>query len=169
MWYVLQVSACHENEMVNKCREILKDGEEVFTFLAERLERKKGKWEPKRTITFQKYIFADITDPDDFRVRLQKVDGMTKMLGVGEDIVPIKPEEETFLKRIGGEEHIIGLSRGFSEGDKVIVTDGPLQGKEGSIKWMDKRQRTAGIRVKFLNTDTVIKLGIECINKDKSQ
>ena len=39
MWYVVQVQACHEQEIVKKCQRIVKDDEEVFTILSERMER----------------------------------------------------------------------------------------------------------------------------------
>ncbi len=166
MWYVIQVMACHESEMVTRCRQIIKDGEEVFTMMTERQERRNGQWQPKQFVTFQKYIFVDTDDPDDFRIRLHDVIGMTKMLGIGDDIIPISPEEEGFLKRIGGEDHIIGRISAFCEGDKVSIMTGPFAGMEGCVEWTDKRQRLIGIRVGFMNRETVIKLGAEFIRKE---
>lgn len=166
MWYVIQVSACHEIEMAAKCQRIVKENEEVFTMLTERLERKGGEWKPYRFVTFQKYIFADTNDPDDFRIRLHSIGGLTKMLGTGDDVVPIHADEEEFLKRIGGSDHIIGKSVAYCEGDKITVTSGPLAGMEGLVKWTDKRQKLVGIAVNFLNQETVIKLGAEFIRKE---
>ncbi len=165
MWYVIQVMACHESEMVTKCQKIVKEGEEVFTILTERLERKDGEWRPKRFVTFQKYIFVDTNDPDDFRIRLHDICGMTKMLGIGDDIVPIHSDEEEFLRRIGGDDHIIGKSCAYCEGDKVSVITGPLAGMEGQVEWTNKRQKLIGVRVSFMNRETVIKFGAEYIRK----
>ena len=167
MWYVIQVMACHESEMVSKCQKIVKDGEEVFTMYTERMERRDGRWQPRRFVTFQKYIFVVTNAPDDFRIRLQGVSGLTKMLGAGEDVIPIRTEEEEFLRRVGGEDHIIGKSCVYSEGDKVKVVSGPLSGMKGQIEWFDKRQRVIGIKTMFLNQKTVIKLGAEFIRKEE--
>lgn len=167
MWYVIQVMACHESEMVNKCQKIIKDGEEVFTMFTERMERRDGRWQARRFVTFQKYIFVETSNPDDFRIRLQSVSGLTKMLGVGEYVIPIRTEEEEFLRCIGGSDHIIGKSYVYNEGDKVKVISGPLSGMEGQIEWFDKRQKLIGIKTMFLNQKTVIKLGAEFIRKEE--
>ncbi len=166
MWYVVQVEACHELDMVNKCRKILREGEDVFTFLTERMERRSGEWKAYQHITFQKYIFIDTDDPDDLRIRLRSVEGLTRMLGVGDAVVPIRKEEEEFLKLVGGEDHIIGGLEISNEGDKIKIASGPLSGKEGLIKWIDKRQMVVGITVDFLNQENVIKLGAEFVRKD---
>ncbi len=80
MWYVIQTKALKEREMVLKCQDILKDGEEVFTMETEKQKRIKGEWQTVREVTFQKYIFVETDDPDDLRIRLRDVKGMTKML-----------------------------------------------------------------------------------------
>ena len=167
MWYVIQVDAGHETEMVERCKRIVRAGEEVFTMLTERLERRNGEWQPKRYVTFQKYLFVDTFDLDDFRIRLRGITGVKRMLGVGDDIVPIRSDEERFLHKIGGREHIIGKSYAYCEGDRVTVIDGPLIGMEGLIEWYDKRQRLIGIKTIFMNRETVIKLGVEFIRKEE--
>ncbi len=166
MWYVIQTKACHELEMVNKVQEILKPGEEVFTIQTEREERIKGEWTTKRYVTFQKYLFVDTDEPDDLRMRLRDVKGLTKMLCVDDTVTPIYPEEEEFLKKIGGEDHVIGKSLIYTEGDKVTVTDGPLANLEGTIKWTNKRQRLIGITVKMFGEETIVKLSADYIKKD---
>ena len=80
VWYVIQVTACREMDMVHRCRQILREGEEVFTMLTERMERRDGKWQPHTFVTFQKYIFVDTDDPEGFKIRLHSIDGLTKML-----------------------------------------------------------------------------------------
>ena len=164
MWYVIQVQACHETEMVNKCREIIKDGEEVFTMMTERLERRNGKWQPIRHITFQKYVFLDTAaEPDDLRIRLRQIRGMTKLQGTEDYIIPIQKDEEDFLKRIGGRDHVIGKLEVYCDGDKVKIINGPFVDMEGLVKWKDKRQKLIGVAVKLMGQETIIKLGAEYI------
>ena len=169
MWYVVQVQACHEQEIVNKCQGIVKDDEEVFTILSERMERKDGEWEKVRSVTFQKYIFVETAEPDDFRNRLRKIPGMTKLLKVGDDIVPIYPEEEKLLRLLGGDDHVIGSSVVYKEGDSVTVVSGALVGLEGLVRWSDKRQKWIGIEVKLANRKTVIKIGAEFISPSEKK
>ena len=163
MWYVVQVQACHEIDVVNRCQNIVRDSEEVFTMLSERMERKDGVWQPIRTVTFQKYIFVDTSNIDAFRSRLHSIPGMTRILTVGDDAVPIYPKEEQLLRLLGGEDHIIGRSVIYKEGDKVTVVSGTLVGLEGLVRWTDKRQKWVGIAVSLADRETVIKLGAEFV------
>ena len=99
MWYVIQVQACHELAVVDRCQGIVKDEEEVFTMLSEQMERKNGEWQVIRSVAFQKYIFVDTANIDGFRVRLHSIPGMTRILTVGDDAVPIYPKEEKLLSK----------------------------------------------------------------------
>ena len=166
MWYVIQVEPSHELEMVRKCKTLEKQGEEVFTMLTVRQERKNGIWEKKQSVTFQKYIFVDTDEPDDFRIRLQSISGLTKMLGIGETVVPIYPKEEELLKRLGGPNHIIEISEGYYEDDHLVITGGPIKRLEEELKWIDNRQKVAGVAVNIMNREEVIRLGAD-FTRDK--
>ena len=166
MWYVIQTKALHELEMVLKCQDILKDGEEVFTMETEKQKRKNGEWQTVREVTFQKYIFVETDDPDDLRIRLRDVKGMTKMLCVSDTPTPIYPEEEELLRRLGGDDHVIGKSRVYNMGDRIKVIDGPLANMEGVVKWTDRRQHIIGISVRIFGDERVVKLSADYIEKE---
>ena len=132
--------------------------------LSERMVRKDGEWEKVQSVTFQKYIFVETAEPEDFRLRLRRIPGLTKFLTVGDDIVPIFPEEEKLLRMLGGDDHVIGSSVVYKEGDRVTVISGALVGMEGLVRWMDRRQRWVRIAVRLADRETLIKLGAEfCI------
>ena len=169
MLYVVQVQACREMDIVSRCQGIVRDGEEVFTMLTERMERRGGEWKKIHAVTFQKYLFVDTEAPDDFRIRLRSVPGMTRFLTVGDDIVPIFPEEEKLLRLLGGDDHVIGSSVVYKEGDRVTVISGALVGLEGLVRWSDKRQKWIGIEVKLANRKTVIKIGAEFISPSEKK
>ena len=169
MCYVVQVQACHEIDAVDRCQNIIKDSEEVFTMLSERMVRKDGEWQAVRSVTFQKYIFVETMDPDDFWNRLRKVPGMAKLLKVGDEVVPIYPEEEKVLRLLGGDGHVIGRSVVYKEGDSVTVVSGALAGLEGLVRWMDRRQRWVRIAVRLAGCETLIKLGAEFIRPDEKK
>lgn len=169
MWYVVQVQACHEQEIVKKCQRIVKDDEEVFTILSERMERINGEWEAVLSVTFQKYVFVDTTDPEDFWLRLHGIPGLTKLLTVGDEIVAVYPEEERVLRLLGGDDHIIGRSVVHKEGDHVTVISGALVGLEGLVRWVDKRQRWVRIAVRIGDRETLIKLSAEFVRPSEKK
>ena len=58
---------------------------------------------------------------------------------------------------------MIRPSKGHYEGEKIVVTEGPLRGLETEIKWVDRRQRTVGIEVQLMNRAVDVKLGAEFV------
>ena len=87
------------------------------------------------------------------------------MLGVGDSVVPIFPEEEERLRHIGGRDHIIGKSNVIEVGDKITIKDGSLVGLEAFVKWTDKRQRLLGLSVMMLGQERIIKLSADFVHK----
>lgn len=72
---------------------------------------------------------------DELFNKLKLIPDLTKVLGNdGEFICPILKEEAIFLLKFGKEKHIVDLSQGYIEGDKINIISGPLVGYEGMIK-----------------------------------
>lgn len=167
MWYVIQVQARHETAVVEKCheRDVLLPGENIFTIFSERMVKERGEWKRKIEPAFQKYIFAETEDTDGFRIRLRKVHELTKMLGADGSIIPVYPEEQEMLQKLGGEEHVIRYSEGYMLGDRLVVTEGPMKGMEGFVKWVDRHQRIAGIEVFLLGRQLIVKMGIGVLKR----
>ena len=78
---------------------------------------------------------------------------------------PIEPEEETFLRRLGGEEHVAEYSEGYLEGDRLIVTEGAMQGYEGKVKRLDRHRRLVTIEVPLLGRLVEIQLGLGVVRR----
>lgn len=166
MWYVMQVRTGQELEIVGQCRRrLVKENEEIFTMLGERKYRIRGKWELKRYILFSGYVFIETADIEDFRLRLYEIETMTKVLKIGDDVVPIEPEEEEFLKLLGGKEHVAEYSEGYLEGEKLIVTEGAMQGFEGKVKRLDRHRRLVTIEVQLLGRLVEIQLGLGVVRR----
>ena len=168
MWYVIQVKALHEIRVAEKCRkDVIIPGEDAFVFLSEKYIRKGGVWEIKSIPTFQKYIFVETADVSDFRYRLRAVREMTKFLGSGDEVIPIYPEEEDWLRRLGGPEHLIAVSEATYKGQDLVITRGPMEGLEGKIRWVNSRQKTVGVGVSLLGKEQVIKVAMEFVDPPK--
>lgn len=166
MWYVLQVRTGQETDIIVQCRSrILQENEDVFTMFGEKKCRLRGKWETKRYLLFPGYIFIDTTDIESFRIRLQEIKTMTKVLRIGEDVVPIWPEEEEFLKQLGGEDHIAGYSEGYLEGERLIVMEGALKGYDGTVKRIDRHHRLVTIEVPLLGRIVEVQLGLGVVKR----
>ena len=98
---------------------------------------------------------------------LKSVMGMTRLLGVGEDIVPLTEEEVQFLKRFGGEEQVVEMSEGIIENSETKILSGPLMGMEGTIRKIDRHKRKAWIEIEMFGRMQLVQVGLEILWKTK--
>jgi transcriptional antiterminator NusG len=89
-----------------------------------------------------------------------------KILKYGEsDEMAIREEERQTFLNICNNEKCIETSVGFLEGDKIIVSEGPLKGKESIIKRINRYRREAIIEIEILGRTIPVKVGIDIIEK----
>ena len=119
----------------------------------------------QRKILFPGYVFLDSQQVVRLYSNLQQVSGLTKLLKTGEEVVPLTEEEVSFLKTFGGEEQIVGMSEGIIENSKVMVMSGPLMGKEGYIKKIDRHKRRAFLEMPMFGRVQKIQVGLEIVAK----
>ena len=96
---------------------------------------------------------------------LRKVIGMTRLLGTGEDIIPLSQEEVNLLLKLGKEEQLVAMSTGIIESDQVRILTGPLQGMEGCIRKIDRHKRKARVSVEMFGRSVDMEVGLEIISK----
>ena len=157
MWYVLQVRTGTEENIRTQCRNNIPEAVLTRCFIPyyEEKRRIRGTW-----------TFAVTDRPDDLHQSLKQVIGLTKLLGTGQEIVPLTEEEKNFLEELGGEEQIVAMSEGIIEGDQVIVTKGPLKGKEALIKKIDRHKRKVWLEVKMFGKMQRVEAGLEIVAKN---
>ncbi len=166
MWYVIQVYTGRELEIAKQCRErVVVEGEDVFVPQAERWTKIHGE---KRLITsrlFPGYVFIETEKIQDFHTRLNRICSMAKILKTGEEMTPIQLEEEEYLKRLGGYEHVVQYSEGYIEGEKLVVTSGPLKDFKGKVKKILRHKRLVVMEVPLLGHTVVVTLGLGIVDR----
>lgn len=166
MWYVIQVYTGKELEIVQQCRDrVMDEGEDVFVPLVERWTKIQGERTLIMSKLFPGYVFIETNQIEDFHIRLKKIYAMTKILRTGEEMTPIHPEEEAYLKQLGGDEHVVKYSEGYIEGDKLIVTSGPLKDFEGKVKKIMRHKRLVVMEAPLLGQVVEVTLGLGVVEK----
>lgn len=94
---------------------------------------------------------------------------MTKMLGIGDEIVALTPQEIEFILRFCGEDDIAEISEGVIENDQVHILSGPLMGLEGAIRKIDRHKRKAWLEMEMFGRRQQIEIGLEIIKKIESK
>ncbi len=166
MWYVIQVYTGKELEIAQQCRNRVMDkNEDVFVPLAERWTKIRGERTLITSRLFPGYVFIETEKIEDFHKRLNRIYAMTKVLRTGEEMTPIQPEEEEYLRRLGGDEHVVKYSEGYIEGEKLVVTSGPLKDFKGKVKKILRHKRLVVLEVPLLGHAVEVTLGLGIVEK----
>lgn len=167
MWYVMQVRTGDENAMKRQCERLLplEEGERVFVPLTERKVQRNKEWCLERKALFPGYLFIITDDVERFHDESKRLFGFRRLLGADGVIIALTDAEVTFMQTFGGEEQIVGMSEGFIENDKVVVSSGPLVGREGLIRKIDRHKRKAFVEVEMFGRPQKIEIGLEILWK----
>ncbi len=167
MWYVVQVFTGTEQNICRQAEKAIPTDilQRIFIPHYEEKRRISGEWKLLQKILFPGYVFVVTDHIDELWLQLKKVIGLTRLIGAGEDIIPLTEEEVEFLLNFGKEEQIVKMSLVIIENDRVHITDGPLMGMEGSIRKIDRHKRKAWVEVQMFGRKQVVQVGVEIVRK----
>lgn len=170
MWYVMQVRTGTEETIRKQCERQISRAVLRRSFIPYYEEKKKyeGEWHIRERVLFPGYVFLVAEEVGELIEGLKRVVGLTKLLSVGDDIIPLSAEEVAFLLKMGGEEQLMCLSTGIIEGDRVQVLSGPLKGMESSIRKIDRHKRKAWLEVRMFGRTVEMQMGLEILWKKES-
>lgn len=166
--YVVQVRSGTEDRMCRLLERALGDAaEDVFTPSYEALRAKRGEWRTVSLRLLPGYVFVQTRCPETVLERLRAAPVFARLLGAeGEKFMPLSADEVAWLTRYADlDEHVVRMSSGVIEGDRVIVLRGPLKGHEFEIKKIDRHKREAELEVPMLGRVKRIRVGLEIVSK----
>ncbi len=168
MWYAVWVETGKEDIIKESCIKLLDDAvyNDIFVLRFNRSRKYYGKWHKESKVMFPGYIFVDTDTPAQLHENLKNVPAFTKVLGHDKDeFVPIESNKERLFKDMINDNHEIELSVGLIEGDRIIITDGPLEGKEAMICKINRHKRTATLDVEMFGGTVGVTVGLEIVEK----
>lgn len=117
---------------------VLTDREEAFVPVTARRMKIQKQVQEVMVPMFPGYIFISTDDDTGFFERLKLSLGKTifryvKLIRDNEYIIPLSSADEKIVTDLTDKEHVIRTSVGYLVGDRLTVTEGPLQGREGSV------------------------------------
>ena len=167
MWYAVQVKTGEEEKTKLLCNKMISEEilEECFIPYYENKKKYMGKWHIINEILFPGYIFMVSSEINNLITNVKKIPKLIKILGDGNEIIPLYHREIEFLMRFGKKEHLVKMSYGYIENDKIIITDGPMKDYEGTVKRIDRHKRKAVIEVEFFGRTMEVSVGVEIVRK----
>ena len=166
--YVIQVVGGQERRAARLVRKMLGDElQDCFAPAREVKKRKSSQWEKVRELVFPGYLFLVTNDPKGAYTRLRQAPVLMRMLAsAGDEFLPLSDEEIDWIRALAAPEtHVVEMSEGFIEGDKVVVTSGPLRGHEAQISKIDRHKRLAWLDMRMFGRNKSIKVGLEIVSK----
>lgn len=166
--YVIQVVGGMESRVKCLVERLLEDEvRECFIPRREVMRRVDGEWVSVTERLFPGYLF--ITTDDVLRVseRLRRVPEFTRLLGKSDDkVLPLSPDEVSWLNALlEPVSKTVEMSAGVIEGDRVVVTEGPLVGREALISKINRYKRVAYLDMRMFGRTKTIKVGLEIVRK----
>lgn len=163
MWYVIQVRTGTEESIRAQCDRNVSTAvlERCFIPYYEERKRIRGTWTTQKKVLFPGYVFLISEKLEELYESLKRIIGLTKLIGAGDEILPLKDSEVSLLKRLGGEEQVVGMSEGMIEDSQVRIMSGPLMGMEGYIRKIDRHKRKAWIEVEMFGRLQRVEVGVE--------
>lgn len=169
--YVIQVVGGQETRAVELIARVACDVvRECFVPRREVVKRTDGAWHKRCERLFPGYVFVQTEDPLKVQQLLRAVPTFTRMLGsAGDTFLPLAPDEVTWINiHTNADTHVVEMSEGIIEGDRVVVTSGPLRGQEASISHIDRHKRLAWVDVDMFGRHKTIRVGLEIVAKRHS-
>jgi transcriptional antiterminator NusG len=131
-------------------------------------ERRQGKTAVRVVPVFPGYLFAELSSGENINAYcwdFRRTDGFLRFLPSNQNAYPLQGKDleiaSHFIYKDGG---IAGVSRAyFDEHDRIVITEGPLLGLEGSIIKVDKRKGRAKVKLDLYNDSFAIDLAFEMI------
>jgi len=141
-WYVVHTTPCNEYRVENN---LTSQEIEVFLPLLETFQYANGKMVPKIKPLFPNYLFARL-DIDLHYYKVKWTRGVSKILGVGSEPIPISERVIQTIKERMGENNLVKLEDGLERGNLVQFTSGPFKDLMGVFD----RRMSDGKRVRVL-------------------
>ena len=179
-WYVLYVKSNTEHRVIKEMNQYIETlllyyKVEPFVLESEQYYRNKkyqrlGNKYQKRPL-FPGYVFIETDMPDTefiqvFYDYIYKSSSIIKLLpSNNKNRLAISDEEKTRLEYWSLGRRCIDHSEGYTEGDEVIITSGPLVGQEALITHINRHNRCAEIEMNFLGRKQKIKIALEIIKR----
>ena len=166
--FVVQVISGQEDKAAALMAKIAQGAvEDCFVPKREVTHRKSGQWHRILEKLFPGYVFVRTSAPKQIREALGRVPAFTRMLtSAGDTCLPLTADEVAWINSVtNADTHVMEMSEGVIEGDRVMVIRGPLKGHEAWIARIDRHKRLAWVDMDMFGRNKTIRVGLEIVSK----
>ena len=170
-WFAVQVASGKEEPTCRLMRRLVSADvlPEAFAPRFETQKKYQGEWRMCQSVLFPGYIIAVTPRVDVLRARLARVPEFTRVLTMGETYLPLEDADRAWIESLTSRKgRTVEMSCGFMEGDRVVVTSGPLMGHEGWIAAVNRQKSLAFLVIEMFGRKLRTKVGLAILAKRPS-
>ena len=138
--------------------------DDCFVPKREVMHRKSGQWHRILEKLFPGYVFVQTSTPEQVREVLGRLPACSHSQAMC--VLPLTADEVAWINATTNvDTHVMEMSEGVIEGDRVMVTRGPLKGHETLIARIDRHKRLAWVDMDMFGRRKTIRVGLEIVSK----
>ena len=167
IWYLVRYPRqWEEKKILGLVQNYKKNGiiQDFFAPFCLRMKRYQGEWHLERQMLVPFSIFLETNKPDELLMKESLCFSEMPAEKKEQNMIPMDVSIVKALRKLCGAEQGIGFSRGYIHRGKTFVTEGPLKGKEGLIRRIDRHKRLA--KVELPVPGGMVDVGLEIYAKD---
>lgn len=171
MWYVIQVLKDSEDAMAELICRVVPAAVlgECFSPKYATEMKIRGRWVPCERDLFPGYLIAITDTPRELEVALAQIPEFCRVLMQGERFVPLDRDEVEMIGVFTDRgNRTVPMSHAVKDGDRVVVTEGPLVGREGLIKAVDRRKSIAVVELDVCGRKISTRMGLSVVSAPES-
>ena len=168
MWYIIQTAVGREESVCEKSKHAFPAGSYRKIFVPKYMVMKKyqGTWHEEKKVLFPGYIIVDSDDGNPIKdILTGPLARIASPVCIGNDFVPVYPEEEQFLDALLDLNDTVGISRGDIVNGEFDIKEGPLRQRSFCIRKVDRHKRIAKIELLLYGQNRYAEVGLEIIKK----
>lgn len=169
-WYVIHTYSGYEDAVKQALMqriESLNMHDLIFNVVVPKepqIVMKKGEPKQEEKKVFPGYVLVDMVVTDESWYVVRNTPNVTGFVGAGTIPIPVSLEEWNHIqKRIGKAEPKFKID--FSNGDNVIILDGPFANYEGIINKVDEEKGKVKVLITIFGRETPVELDFTQIKK----
>lgn len=169
-WYAVHTYSGYEDAVARNLKQRIDSfgmKERIFQVVVpteKKIKIKNGKKTETKEKIFPGYVLVDMIASDDAWSVVRNTPQVTGFVGTANQAVPLAQEEvDKIMKRTSGDtvRHAIDLS----EGDAVVIIDGPFKDLEGKVGEIDEERGKVKVLVPMFGRETPVELEADQVQR----
>jgi transcriptional antiterminator NusG len=169
-WFVVHCYSGYENKVRHNLEQRIESmgmKDMIFDVVIptqEEIEVKDGKRRSIERHVFPGYVLVNMIMTEESWYVVRNTPGVTGFVGMGNDPIPLRPEEvSSILRRMEAEAPTIKVT--YKPGEKVRIIDGPFNDFHGTVAEIDMERTKVRVLVNFFGRETPVELDFLQVEK----